>query len=384
MFVATKDRALATTITGSLPRPSWYRENLNGRRFSRAMTDFRFREEYCDTVAAMLCEQAAAGLDILVDGDARFDADIGGRSWMAYVYERLTGIAEGSVVEGPEALKAPRGHILQRVQETFVPGRVTGHVRRDCPDFANVWRTAQQFSQRPVKFGTCCGQLISSILVDEFYHDSRALAGDVADAMNAEYHELADAGCPLIQLEEPVVHIVDPKALGAEAAFYIDNFNREVHGLREKTEVWVHTCWGNPLAQKVGTHFDYTRSLPLLTQLDVDAITFETASDNGAALEEIARGVPRRMKVVIGVINHRSLEIETSEKVANLIRTALRFIPPERLVISTDCGFGRHGMSRMHAYFKMVALRLGTNIVRKELGLEEMPCLAAEQSFTLQ
>src|SRR5262249_7776987 len=163
-------------------RPSWYRENLAGRRFSRAMTDFRFREEYCDTVSAMLCEQAAAGLDILTDGDARFDSDIGGRSWLAYVYERLTGIASGSVVEGPEALRAPRGHILQRVQETFVPGRVVGRVHKDCAEFANLWRTSQQFSQRPVKFGSCCGQLISSILVDEFYHDSRALADDVADA----------------------------------------------------------------------------------------------------------------------------------------------------------------------------------------------------------
>ena len=30
MFTATKDKALLTTTTGALPRPSWYTENLRG------------------------------------------------------------------------------------------------------------------------------------------------------------------------------------------------------------------------------------------------------------------------------------------------------------------------------------------------------------------
>ena len=30
MFKATKDLMLPTTITGSLPRPTWYTENLDG------------------------------------------------------------------------------------------------------------------------------------------------------------------------------------------------------------------------------------------------------------------------------------------------------------------------------------------------------------------
>ena len=52
---------------------------------------------------------------------------------------------------------------------------------------------------------------------------------------------------------------------------------------------------------------------------------------------------------------------------------ALKHIPPERLVISSDCGMGREGMSRRHAYYKMVSLVQGTNIVRKELGLPGAP-----------
>ena len=45
MFVATKGKPLAATVTGSLPRPAWYRANLYGRAFSVAMSDLIFREQ---------------------------------------------------------------------------------------------------------------------------------------------------------------------------------------------------------------------------------------------------------------------------------------------------------------------------------------------------
>jgi 5-methyltetrahydropteroyltriglutamate--homocysteine methyltransferase len=44
---------------------------------------------------------------------------------------------------------------------------------------------------------------------------------------------------------------------------------------------------------------------------------------------------------------------------------------------------GREGMARRHASYKMVAMVLGTNIVRKELGLPEAQCLAADTRYSL-
>ena len=102
MFLATKDNPLTTTITGSLPRPSWFTENLSGRSFSSAMGTLGFREQYNDALSAFISDQEAAGLDILVDGDARFDNDVAGRSWFAYVTERLNGVGP------PEARPARR------------------------------------------------------------------------------------------------------------------------------------------------------------------------------------------------------------------------------------------------------------------------------------
>jgi 5-methyltetrahydropteroyltriglutamate--homocysteine methyltransferase len=51
MYRATKDIKLPTTITGSLPRPSWYTENLGARSFLAAMVSTAFREQYVDTVS---------------------------------------------------------------------------------------------------------------------------------------------------------------------------------------------------------------------------------------------------------------------------------------------------------------------------------------------
>jgi hypothetical protein len=50
MYRGTKDIKLPTTITGSLPRPSWYTENLGTRHFLEAMVSRRFREQYEDAV----------------------------------------------------------------------------------------------------------------------------------------------------------------------------------------------------------------------------------------------------------------------------------------------------------------------------------------------
>ena len=78
-----------------------------------------------------------------------------------------------------------------------------------------------------------------------------------------------------------------------------------------------------------------------------------------------------------------SLQVEKPEDIAANIRAALKHIPAERLILCSDCGMGREGMSRRHARYKMVALVQGTNIVRKELGLPEAECLAADERYSL-
>ena len=52
---------------------------------------------------------------------------------------------------------------------------------------------------------------------------------------------------------------------------FVEAFNVEVKGLRDKCEVWCHTCWGSPAAQRVASKDQsYKAALPYLDQLDVD------------------------------------------------------------------------------------------------------------------
>jgi 5-methyltetrahydropteroyltriglutamate--homocysteine methyltransferase len=208
----------------------------------------------------------------------------------------------------------------------------------------------------------------------------------LSEAFNAELHDLADAGCPVIQLEEPQIHLLAARGYKDPVItpeFMLTVFNNTVKGLRAKTEVWCHTCWGNPSQQRMfGSVQSYKPALALLNQVDADVITFEMKSSNAMDLADVGAAITG-MKVCIGAIDHHTLQVETPGEVADLIRQALKVIPAERLVLSSDCGMGREGMSRRHAFYKMVALVQGTNLVKQELGLPVTESLGADPKFSL-
>ena len=83
-------------------------------------------------------------------------------------------------------------------------------------------------------------------------------------------------------------------------------------------------------------------------------------------------------------MDHHSLQVERAVEIADHIREALNYIPAERLVISSDYGMEREGMSRRYARYKMVSLVLITNIVQKKLGLPEADCLVANANYSLE
>jgi 5-methyltetrahydropteroyltriglutamate--homocysteine methyltransferase len=308
---------------------------------------------------------------------------------------RLEGLEGHHVGRGRTASsrdKAP-GDIMFEVLETRVLPNVTGTIRRGPLEYGRVWKVAQRQTRKPVKFGAISGQMVATGVHDEHFKSRRDLIMALSKTMNEELCELADAGCPVIQVEEPAIHGMvgvvpeasfqhDDKEVTGD--FLVEAFNQEVAGLRGKAEVWCHTCWGNPAAQRTETRRRfYTQALPYFDKLDVDVITFEAADNGGDEIESFAKGIDGTKKIAIGVISHRTLQVERPEEVAALIRKALKFMPPERLIVSTDCGFGRQGMSRLHAFYKVVSLVRGTNIVRRELGLPEADILAADPKGSL-
>jgi 5-methyltetrahydropteroyltriglutamate--homocysteine methyltransferase len=375
MLKATAGKLLPTTITGSLPRPSWYTENLGTRSFLDAMVTSRFREQYVDALSVYLRDQEVAGLDIVTDGDCRFDQDVGGQSWTSYPPHHMTGFE----TQHPKLAKAGAG-------EARVMPKLVGPVGRGEMQYAELFKAAQRLTRKPVKFGTVTPELVAFAVQDEYYKDLPSRIMALSDAFNEELHDLADSGCQVIQMEEPQIHLLAARGYVDEVinpAFMLKVFNNTVKGLRAKTEVWCHTCWGNPAQQRMFAKVQsYKPALELLNQVDADVITFETKSSNAMDLEAIGQAITEK-KVCIGVIDHHTLQIESPDDIADLIRRSLKVVPLERLVISSDCGMGREGMSRRHAFYKMVAVVQGTNIVRTELGLPVAESLGADPKFSL-
>jgi len=380
MLKVTQNLVLPTTITGSYPKPNWYTQGLHGRPFKVALGDTQFREQYLDTVASIINEQSMAGLDIVTDGDARFDLTVGGKSWFFYALERLGGLSGRRDVssEWSGDFGIAPGHILWEVQEAYQPPVVVDKIARGPLEYAAIWKAAQRMTDKPVKFGTISAQCLMRMVWNQFYPSDRELILDLCEVMNAELRELAAAGCPLIQIEEPRHHFLalHDKTTDKGLQFFSEAFNREIKGV--EAEIWVHTCWGNPNQQRLFWQPpSYERALPYLFALDADVVTLECASSAGRDLPLLSKHTTNK-KIAIGVVSHTNTVVEPPDIVADLIRRALEYVPPERLILSTDCGFGREGLSRRIAFYKCVALVKGANLVRRELGFPEVPIRAAD------
>jgi 5-methyltetrahydropteroyltriglutamate--homocysteine methyltransferase len=289
------------------------------------------------------------------------------------------------------AVAYPRGHILHDFLEARVFPKIVGPIGPGNLQYAAMWKVAQRLTTKPVKYGTILPELLAASVADDYYKDPVERTMAFSEALNQELNALADAGCPVIQMEEPQIHMVPVrgKAFGRlDVDDLVKIFNNTVKGLGAKTEVWCHTCWGNPSQQRIFKDVQsYQPTLEALNKVDADVLTFETCSSghgpSGHGDLKAIGEIIKDKKVAIGVIDHHTLQVERPEQIAALIREALKYIPAERLVITSDCGMGREGMGRRHATYKMVAMVLGTNIVRKELGLPEAECLAADPRYSL-
>ena len=168
MLTVTRDMILPTTITGSYPRPLWFDRSLAGRSFKSALGDSLFREQYLDAVASIIAEQEAAGLDIVTDGDSRFDLTVGGKSWFFYPIERLGGVCgHRDTSRGWMSRHGLRpGKILWEVQEAYQPGIVKREtdarpagIRRALAGRAARDRPAGEIRRhlRARRWRRCCG-----------------------------------------------------------------------------------------------------------------------------------------------------------------------------------------------------------------------------------
>ncbi|MBK7403625.1 MAG: cobalamin-independent methionine synthase II family protein [Phycisphaerales bacterium] len=389
MFTATADLVLPATVTGSWPRPRWFDTCMWGRPLDTCMMDIRFREKLQDALAVVASDQERAGLDILTHGDYHLDEDLAGRSWHHYPLQRWAGL-EGDHLQSEKTrspwLRYPPGTLLNEIYTGWRWPFVTGKIEHRNLAYAKLWRMAQGKTRKPLKFGTCCSQVMGLFLDihTDKYKDQREVYWDMAVAMNTELLALREAGCRCIQVEEPCLHFM-ANTYGAKddrVRFLLECYNREVQGL-DDCEIWIHTCWGNPNMQRVIEDTSYAACFEMyMEECRGDVWTIETKDRDFRDIELFGRykgKLPK--KVCIGACSHRTLQADRAEDVAADIRRALEFIPPESLIVSTDCGFGRQGCNREIAFFKSTAIAQGCNLVRTELGLPTTYVPAADPAL---
>ena len=125
-------------------------------------------------------------------------------------------------------------------------------------------------------------------------------------------------------------------------------------------ETAVHICFG--YAAIIHERPEGYSFLPELVECLADCISIETAQSglDCVVLEQL----PEK-KIILGVLDLSTHEVEAPEAVAARIRRALPYCPAERIIIAPDCGLKY--MPRASALGKMKAMVAGAEIVRDEL-----------------
>jgi 5-methyltetrahydropteroyltriglutamate--homocysteine methyltransferase len=196
---------------------------------------------------------------------------------------------------------------------------------------------------------------MSQQAVDEYYKDEERLALAYAEVVNAEIHDLFEAGADIVQIDEPYMQAYPERA----RAYGVTALNRAL--LYVKGTTAVHICFGYAALVK-GRPAAYS-FLTELADSYAQQISVETAQ-SGLDCSVLAQ--LKGKTIILGVLDlSKKDEVETPELVASRIRRALPFVNPDRLVIAPDCGLKY--LPRGIAFAKMRAMVEGARLVRSEL-----------------
>jgi 5-methyltetrahydropteroyltriglutamate--homocysteine methyltransferase len=338
---------LPTSLVGSYAQPDWLidRAKLAGRfpPRVRAKELWRVAPEYLsqaqdDATLLAIRAQEAAGLDILTDGEMRRE------SYSNHFATALDGVD----VDNPGTAMDRSGH------PNPVP-RITGPIRRPHPVEVDDLRFLRANTDRTIKMTVPGPFTMSQQAQVEHYADPEAAAMDYAAAVNAEIKDLFAAGADIVQIDEPYMQARPDAA----RAFGLAALNAALDGVTGTTA--VHICFG--YAAIIHSRPDGYSFLPELAGCPVDQISIETAQ-SGLDLGVLSDLTDKT--IILGVIDLSTPDVETAEVVADRTRRAFDRIPPEQVVIATDCGMKY--LPRESAEGKMRAMAGAAALLRAELG----------------
>jgi 5-methyltetrahydropteroyltriglutamate--homocysteine methyltransferase len=338
---------IPTTVVGSYPQPEWLidRDNLRSRLPPRVRVRelWRIPEPFLeqaqdDATIVAIRDMERAGIDIISDGEIRRES----------YSNRFATALEGLDLDHP-------GTAIDRTGHPNPVPRVVGPIRRARPVEVRDLAFLRRNTDHRIKITVPGPFTVTQQAQNDYYPDDRALALDLAAAINEEITELFAAGADVVQIDEPYLQARPEQA----RAYGVEVINRALEGVRGTTT--LHMCFG--YAAVVHERPGQYAFLPELNNCVVQQISIEAAQPN---LDLSVLKTLRSKTILLGVLNLGDMRIETPEEVASYIRQALAYIEPERLIAAPDCGMKY--LPRDVAFAKLQAMAQGAAIVRKELS----------------
>jgi 5-methyltetrahydropteroyltriglutamate--homocysteine methyltransferase len=379
---------ILTTHVGSLIRPQPLQDFLRLKQAGKPFDQGAYDKCLSDAVADVVRQQAAAGIDVISDGE--FGKSI---SWSQYVLERLSGFERRPVKPGANPFQ--RGADRARFAEFYAeldaheeiatrtdsvcvgPITYTGQteLQRDIDNFKNALKGAKvEEAFLPVAAP-------ASVIPDrknEFYKSDEECLHAIGQAMHTEYKMIVDAGF-VLQLDDARAAVTYDRMVppGSFAdyrkwvAMHMEVLNQAIAGLPPE-RIRYHVCWGSWPGPHT-TDVPLKDIVDLILSVNVGAYVIEGANPRHEHEWKVWQDVklPAGKVLIPGVISHATNVVEHPELVAERIGRYAQLVGRENVMAGTDCGFAQGPFyRRVHPsvmWAKLEALAEGARLATKEL-----------------
>jgi 5-methyltetrahydropteroyltriglutamate--homocysteine methyltransferase len=336
-----------STVAGSLPKPSWLAEpNKLWPQWRQQGSDLVSAK--LDATLLAIKWQEDAGIDIVSDGEMSRQHFVHG------FLEFVDGIDFSHKVE--MGIRADR-------YKAMVPV-VRGDLKLKGRVHQAEARHARAHTGRKLKMTLPGPMTISDTIADEHYGDRIKMAMAFAALLNKEARALEADGVDVIQFDEPAFNVF----MSEVAGWGIEALHCAIDGLKCTTA--VHICYGYGIKANIdwknslGNEWrQYEEIFPALAKSRIGQVSLECINSRvPLKLLSLLEG----KDVLVGVIDVATDEVETPQRVAQVIGEVMKFVPREKIIACTNCGMAP--MRREIAEAKLLALGQGAALARKKYG----------------
>jgi 5-methyltetrahydropteroyltriglutamate--homocysteine methyltransferase len=373
-------QSILTTHVGSLPRGNDLTPLLLARDHGKPYDPAEFDRLTQAAIDEAVAKQEAAGVSIVSDGE------LGKVGYSTYIKERLSGFG-GNVARKPALDLAPYPELRKKLaaimgEQEFVRASCVGPVRlvNPQPCREDISRFTKALAGRSVRgfLNAASPGLITAFQPNAFYPSHEAYLADLVDAMRPEYQAIVAGGFQL-QLDCPDLAMsrhTGYQDLSEEqflkiAAANVEALNAATADIPPE-RLRMHVCWGN----YEGPHdhdIPLERVIGILLKARPATILFEAANSRHEHEWKIwaATKIPADKVLAPGLIDTRSNHVEHPELIAQRIERFAAIVGIERVIASTDCGFGTFaGYGKIDpavTWKKLRSLREGADIAASRL-----------------